>query len=204
MSDPQNFWDEVWARRAAAEDRAPDAVLVDAMSKVSPGTALDLGCGDGTNALWLAESGWTVTGVDVSEVALAKAAARAERARVTARVRWEHADLQHWSTNETFDLVIAFYLHMPLDFDATPLLTRAATAVRLGGTLLVVGHHTVPPWNPNPSSAMLPTAAEIATNLGLDAPTWDVRSAADVPRLVHHQQDEATILDALVHAVRTA
>jgi 2-polyprenyl-3-methyl-5-hydroxy-6-metoxy-1,4-benzoquinol methylase len=204
MSDPQSFWDEVWARRASADERPPDAVLVDAMSKVSAGTALDLGCGDGTNAIWLAARGWTVSGVDLSEVALAKAASRAERARVTARVHWEHADLQHWSTDETFDLVTAFYLHMPLDFDATPLLTRAATAVRPGGTLLVVGHHTVPPWNPNPSSAMLPTAAEIVRSLGLDEPEWDVRRAADVPRLVHHQQDEATILDALVHAVRTA
>jgi SAM-dependent methyltransferase len=202
MSDPQRFWDEVWTRRASSGDLAPEAALVDAMSEVAPGTALDLGCGDGTNAIWLAENGWTVTGVDLSEVALAEAAARAERAHVEARVRWEHADLRHWSTSETFDLVTAFYLHMPLDFDATPLLGRAASAVRPGGTLLVVGHHTVPPWNPNPSATMLPTAGEIVTSLRLDEQAWSVRRAADVPRHVRHEQDEAMILDALVHAVR--
>jgi SAM-dependent methyltransferase len=203
-SDPQRFWDEVWTRHTSSGDRAPDAALVEATSEVSPGAALDLGCGDGTNALWLAENGWVVTGVDVSQVALCEAAARAERAGVAARVDWVHADLRQWSTSETFDLVSAFYLHMPLDFDATPLLARAASAVRAGGALLVVGHHTVAPWNPNPSAAMLPSAAELVTNLGLDAPAWAVRRADDVPRLARHEQDEATILDALVHAVRAA
>lgn len=204
MSDPQHFWDEVWTRRSASDERPPDAALVEAMREVAPGTALDLGCGDGANAVWLAQNGWTVTGVDLSEVALGEAAARAERAHVEARVRWERADLQRWSTSETFDLVTAFYLHMPLDFDATPLLGRAASAVRPGGTLLVVGHHTLPPWNPNPSTKLLPTAAEIVTDLGLDEPAWIVRRADDVQRHVRHQQDEETILDALVHAVRTA
>jgi SAM-dependent methyltransferase len=202
-SDPQRFWDEVWTRHSSARS-APDAALVDATRELGPGTALDLGCGDGTNAIWLAENGWAVTGVDVSQVALGEAAARAGRAGVAARVDWVHADLRQWSTSETFDLVTAFYLHMPLDFDATPLLARAASAVRAGGTLLVVGHHTVAPWNPNPSAAMLPCAAELVTNLGLEAPAWDVRRAEDVPRVARHEQDEATILDALVHAVRAA
>ena len=202
MSDPQHFWDEVWARHAASGDKAPDAALVEATSQVEPGDALDLGCGDGTNAIWLAESGWTATGVDVSEVALAAAATRAARADVEARVRWVRADLRDWSTSETFDLVTAFYLHMPLDFDAAPLLARAASAVRPGGALLVVGHHTTAAWNPNPSAAMLPSAEELATSLGLDAPAWDLRRAADIPRRVRQKQDEATVLDALVHAVR--
>jgi SAM-dependent methyltransferase len=204
MSDPQRFWDEVWTRHTSSGNKAPDAALVEAASAVGPGDALDLGCGDGTNAIWLAESGWTATGVDVSEVALAEAATRAVRAHVNARVRWVHADLRHWSTSETFDLVTAFYLHMPLDFDATPLLARAASAVRPAGALLVVGHHTVAPWNPNPSAAMLPSAAELVTSLGLDEPAWDVRRAADIPRVVRQKQEEATVLDALVHAVRTA
>jgi SAM-dependent methyltransferase len=100
-----------------------------------PGTALDLGAGEGRHALWLAERGWRVTAVDFSSVGI-------ERGRVLARERgldvdWVVADATTWTPEEgrTHDLVLVAYLHLPED-----VLSRAARWLAPGGALVVVGH----------------------------------------------------------------
>jgi RNA polymerase sigma-70 factor (ECF subfamily) len=130
-------WDERHAERTIESDEA-NPVLVAEASRLPRGTALDIGCGDGTNAVWLASHGWEVTGVDWSSVALAKAQARAEAAGVA--VDWIEADLMDWSPPAgAFDLVTIAYLHVGPE-ERGPIYSAAARAVAPGGRLLVVGH----------------------------------------------------------------
>ena len=102
-----------------------------------PGHALDLGSGEGGDAIWLAKQGWTVDGVDISTTALARAAEAAAEAGVT--VNWLHRNILEWQPEESYDLISAQYMHLPPDLRRT-VFTAAAAAIRPGGSLLVVGH----------------------------------------------------------------
>jgi SAM-dependent methyltransferase len=139
-SDPSR---DRWNRRWSGEERihastAPSRFLVAEVAGLRPGAALDLACGAGRNAVWLAEQGWRVTAVDFSGVALRMARALAEERRT--EVDWIEADLLAWTPPApAFDLVCVLYLQLPAPERRT-VLGRAADAVRDGGTLLVVGH----------------------------------------------------------------
>ncbi len=100
--------------------------------------------------------------------------------------------------------MLALFVHSPLELDSTAVLAQAAGRTRPGGTLLVVGHFTRAPWAWAPEAAQdLPTAAEQVSALELHEPRWHVRRAAEVPRVVRSGSgEEATVLDAVVHAER--
>lgn len=131
-------WD---ARHAAAEpieSSAPNPVLLAEAERLTPGRALDLGTGDGRNAVWLARRGWEVTAVDFSSVALARARELAEAAGVN--VDWRLADLVEFTPPPgAFDLVTLFYIHLPPD-ERRAIHAAAAAALAPGGVLLVAGH----------------------------------------------------------------
>lgn len=117
----------------------PSRFLGPELAGLAPGRALDLGCGEGRNALWLAEQGWAVTGVDFSSVGIAKAD-RLARQRGLA-VDWVVADLRSFQPPaSSFDLVIQFFVHFPA-LERRALLRRAVDALRPGGVILVVGYH---------------------------------------------------------------
>jgi 2-polyprenyl-3-methyl-5-hydroxy-6-metoxy-1,4-benzoquinol methylase len=104
---------------------------------LKPGRALDLGSGEGGDAIWLATQGWTVDGVDISTTALARAEEAAAEAGVT--VNWLHRNILEWRPEAQYDLVSAQYMHLPPDL-RRDVFTAAAAAIRPGGSLLVVGH----------------------------------------------------------------
>jgi len=132
------LWDERHAARQPIESFEPDPTLVDEIGSLRPGRALDLGAGDGRNAIWLAIQGWQVTAVDFSQVALDRGRALATASGV--RVEWQLADLLEWSPGASrFDLVTLFFIHLPSD-ERRDVYARAAAAVAPGGTLLIVGH----------------------------------------------------------------
>ncbi|MGY1821892.1 class I SAM-dependent methyltransferase [Geodermatophilus sp. SYSU D00079] len=133
-------YDELYRSAPAVWSGRPNRQLVVEGSVLPPGTALDAGCGEGADALWLAERGWRVTAVDFSAVALDRAAAHARARGLDGRITWVHADLDGWTPPEGgFDLVAAHYLHSR-GADRPALFARLAGAVAPGGTLLVVGH----------------------------------------------------------------
>jgi len=133
-------WDERHRERDI-ESSEPNPILVAEASKLSPGAALDVACGVGTNAVWLASRGWQVTAVDWSRVALEKAQAKADSAGLA--VDWVEADLLDWSPpSDAFDLVAIAYLHLPPEERRT-VYAAAARAVAPGGRLLVVGHDRI-------------------------------------------------------------
>jgi len=118
----------------------PNRFLVAEADGLRPGRALELACGSGRNAVWLAERGWDVTGVDFSGVALEQARAlAAERAVV---VEWVEGDVLEWEPPAAeYDLVAVLYLQLPAE-QLAAVLRRAAAGLAPGGTLLVVGHHS--------------------------------------------------------------
>jgi len=136
--DPATMWDRRYAEGAWSTE--PDAQLVSLVGPIEPGTAIDLGAGNGRNAVWLAGGGWTVTCVDASSVGLEQAAHRAASNghELTCTV----ADLRTWEPGgRTYDLVVLANIHLPAD-ERDRLFAAARSAVAPGGHLFVVGHHT--------------------------------------------------------------
>lgn len=132
------FWDQRYGSREQLFSGNPNGVLVAEVGDLPPGQALDVGCGEGADALWLARRGWRVTAVDISRVALRRAAAAA--GDLAGRVAWTRADLTSTPPPaRAFDLVSAQYFPLPRRPDHTALRGLLA-AVAPGGTLLVVGH----------------------------------------------------------------
>lgn len=136
MADAQ-MWDQRYAEHGWPTD--PDPLLVEMTTACEPASALDLGCGTGRHALWLARRGWQVTGVDASTVGLRMARSAAEAAGVSLAL--VEADLEHYRPERAaFDLVLLANVH-PLPARRASLLAMAAGALRPGGHLLVLGHH---------------------------------------------------------------
>jgi len=134
----RDVWNTRYAERDLIWSAEPNRFLVAEVSDLPPGRAIDIGAGEGRNALWLAEQGWEVTAVDFSNVAIDKGRRIAEHRGLD--LDWVVADLRDYVPPErSFDLVIEFYIQL-----ASPLREeiwrRAAAAVAPGGTLLVVGH----------------------------------------------------------------
>ena len=131
-------WDQRYGGEEFAWKPEPNQFLVAEVVDLPPGRALDVACGEGRNAVWLATHGWQVSGVDFSSVGLAKARRLAREHSVD--VQWIEADVVEWiPPGGSFDLVIVFYLHLPSD-DRRRVFAHARDALAAGGTLLVVGH----------------------------------------------------------------
>jgi SAM-dependent methyltransferase len=141
----QEQWDDRYRSASRIWSGRPNPHLVTEVADLAPGTALDAGSGEGADAIWLAARGWLVTALDISPVALERAAAHAAEAgpAVAERITWRHTDLTAGKPDSglgTFDLVTVHFLHLPAD-ELDELHRRLAAAVAPGGTLLVVGHH---------------------------------------------------------------
>lgn len=134
----QGEWDQRYAETEQIWSGRPNGALVGEVSGRPPGRAVDVGCGEGADAVWLAGQGWAVTALDVSSVALERAAARAEQAG--AEVRWLHAGLLEARLGPaSFDLVSAQYPALPRTADRAAERTLLSL-VAPGGMLLVVHH----------------------------------------------------------------
>lgn len=170
---------ELWDDRYRESDRIwsgnPNTVLVREVEGLKPGRALDLGCGEGADAVWLARWGWRVTATDISRVALERAAVHAAEAGVSDRVDWQWHDLGATFPEGEYDLVSAQFLHSMGDLPREEILRRAARAVAPGGVLLIVGHAGFPHWEQNPDpSVRFPTPDEVLASLELPDGAWDV------------------------------
>ncbi|GAA5229476.1 class I SAM-dependent methyltransferase [Arthrobacter cryoconiti] len=200
----ENFWNERYGREGNVWSENPNPQLVAEVRGLRVGTALDAGCGEGTDALWLAGLGWQVTGVDISSVALERAAARAVSFETAGSVVWEHHNLLSWTPpKDSYDLVSAQFMHLPRQ-DREPLFARLAGAVAPGGTLLIVGHAP----SDASSGARRPhgtdlffTAQQVAATL--DPELWHVQVTESRPRrTVGPDETQITIADDVMRAQR--
>lgn len=140
MSDDRAaFWDQRYRERGFLWGTEPNRFLVTVASDIPPGRALDLACGQGRNSVWLAERGHTVTGIDLSPVAIGDGEELARQAGVT--VDFQVADLTSWDpAGRTWDLVVLSYVQVVPD-DRLAIHARASSALAPGGTLVVIAHH---------------------------------------------------------------
>ncbi|AEH08776.1 MULTISPECIES: class I SAM-dependent methyltransferase [Protofrankia] len=131
-------WDRRHAGTGLLWTAEPNQVVIEHLAGLTPGRALDLACGEGRNAVWLATQGWRVTGVDFSQVAIRKARELSRRFDVTPE--WIHADVMAWTPRPaSYELITICYLHLAPE-QRRDVLRCAADAIVPGGTLLVIGH----------------------------------------------------------------
>jgi len=198
----RHAWDDRYGDDDLLWRAEPNQFLVAEASALTPGRALDLACGEGRNAVWLAGLGWQAVGVDFSAVALGKARRLAAGRGV--EVEWVEADLLEWRPPEAaFDLVIAFYLQLPAD-QRRLVNRRAASAVAPGGTLLVVGHalaNLAGGYGGPRDLTVLYGPGDIAGDVG-GVSGLRVEKAEEVRRTVTTDAGEVDAIDVLVRAVR--
>ncbi|RAJ68817.1 methyltransferase family protein [Streptomyces sp. Amel2xB2] len=133
-------WEERYSGEETVWSGNPNPQLVAEASELTPGTALDVGCGEGGDVIWLARRGWQVTGADFSANGLARAARHAEEAGVAGRTDWWQVDARAFAAGgRSYDLVTSHFLHPP-DHGMVEVAGRLAEAVAPGGHLLIVGH----------------------------------------------------------------
>lgn len=174
MSEAERAWEEHYGERDRVWSGRVNARLVEVVEPMRPGRALDLGSGEGADAFWLAERGWHVTAVDISQTALDRAAVEAATRKLVDLIDFQRHDLTQSFPAGVFDLVSAQFLHSPVPMDRAKLLRRAADAVAPGGTLLIVDHAAAPPWASKlDHHHEFPSAEQVVASLNLQAAQWN-------------------------------
>lgn len=202
----KDYWDTHWQQihddPAAGLEVPPNPYLVREVGDLTPGTALEAGCGEGTEAIWLGRAGWKVTAADIADEPLVRASERAAAQGLGDEIEWVQADLSSWEPSTTFDLVTTHYAH-----PAMPQLAfydRLSAWVAPGGSLLIVGHlhadHGAHHDHHPPTDASV-TAASITERI--DPATWDVVTADEHSRKLDSPGGgQVTLHDVVVRAVR--
>ena len=204
-TEAAEFWDAHYGGHSQIWSGRPNRVLLDETADLAPGLALDIGCGEAADAVWLARRGWEVTAVDVSRTALGRGARLAEAAGVGGLVDWQWNDLAHTFPSGEFDLVTAQSLHAPIDLPREEILRAAASATAHGGTLLIVGHVTPTSWARHPERHVtFPSPIDTARAVGLyEAAYWALDTCETRERQTTSPTGEpATIRDSVVKARR--
>ncbi|MBF6620034.1 MAG: class I SAM-dependent methyltransferase [Patulibacter sp.] len=179
--DPTRFWERFYANRDRWSGK-PNPALVDEVDALAPGTALDLGCGEGADAIWLAAKGWQVTAVDISAHAIERATEHAWDADLGDAIRWRRHDLSQTFPDGSFDLVSACYLQSPVELPRERVLRDAAAAVAPGGRLVIVAHSAAPTWAEAGKHPWMPTADETLASLELDDELWTLETKREITR----------------------
>ncbi len=163
IQDEREWWNEVWGAEEEVSS-APDAVLVSEIGNLSPGRALEIACGAGANAIWLAQQGWSVTAVDYSKTAIERARALAVEKGVN--IDFLVADATTYQPQGTYDLVASFYIQL-FPEQRAKMLANAADALAPEGILLFVSHDRSgppPDWEEE-FMATLTTPGEVVAEL---------------------------------------
>ena len=193
-------WDLKYAGEELLWRGEPNRFVVECTEDLAPGSMLDVACGEGRNAIWLAEGGWRAHGVDFSAVALSKARRLADSRRV--EVEWIEADVRSWRPMDSFDLVVLLYLQLPTS-DRRAVYRAFADAVAPGGHLLVVGHDaenlTAGVGGPQDPDVLFSAADVVAS---IEGSGLLIERAEQVRRPVTTDDGVVDALDALVRAVR--
>lgn len=202
----ERFWDERYRSAPKVWSGKPNPHLLTDTADLSPGSALDVGAGEGADTIWLAEQGWQVTAIELSSVALARGRKQAAKHSVAVgeRITWLHVDISEWEPPvASFDLVSVQFMHLP-SLQRRPIYRRLAHAVAPEGLLLIVGHHpsdlqTTARRMPDPDPLF--TAEEEAAELG---DGWTILARDARPRSTLDPAGETiTIHDAVLVARRS-
>jgi len=166
-----DHWETRYRDRTRAWSGKVNPTLATVVADLTPGTAIDLACGEGADVIWLAEQGWAATGVDISPTAV-------ERGREAAGdlpAAFVAADLSEWEPAGPVDLVCSSFMHSEVDFPRIEILRKAATWVKPGGHFLMVTHAEAPWWSAlsHHDHTHLPSVEQDFADLGLDSGVWE-------------------------------
>lgn len=203
------YWERHWAPVATGDAPSLPAnpYLSAETAHLPVATALDAGCGTGSEALWLAERGWRVTGADISAIALAKAASRARSAGLDDQTEWVETDVARWEPERSWDLVVTSYAHP--DTGQLAFYRHIASWVRPGGTLLIVGHlhgpdlaasdpDRVPHDHPEGTTAGLSDITDVFAGR-----EWCIDASYEQSRVVRARGRSVRLRDVVARAHRT-
>ena len=192
----QQRWEGFYADRPAIWSGRPNALLVEVAQALAPGRALDLGCGEGGDAVWLASRGWATTAVDIAPSAVSRTRRAAEAAGV--EVTTQVHDLEESLPDGPFDLVSACFLQSPLEWDRPGVLRRAAGLLADDGILLVVDHGSAPPWSWH-GNHDFPSAQQVHDELALPDEEFEaLRVDAPTRQAVGPRGEVAEVSDLVV------
>lgn len=198
-SEVKQHWEERYAERDRIWSGRVNPWLAEVAGAEGPGRALDLGCGEGGDTVWLAEHGWQVVGVDISETALGRAAAEVAARGLTDRVQLVAMDLSADFPDGTFDLVSAQFLQSMVHLDRERIFAAAARAVAVGGLLVVVDHGAAPPWAEHVRDHVFPGVDEVLASIDLGDRRWEhVRVEAVEREAVGPEGQTGVLIDNLI------
>lgn len=203
MTDAFTTWEEHYSAKPQVWSGKVNTRLAAIVPELTGTRALDLGCGEGADAIWLAEHGWTVVAVDVSATALERAKAAATERGVADRIDFQQHDLDTGFPAGQFDLVSAQFLHSPVEKDRPAILRRAAAAVAPGGTLLIVDHAAAPPWATRMHDHVFPGPDAVLAGLALED-GWERVQVDTVERTVQGPDGQEASLPDNVIRIRRA
>ncbi len=198
------LWDERYNARELVWSAGPNRLFAEEVRSLTPGTALDVACGEGRNAIWLAEQGWQTTGVDFSAAGINKARQIADKRGV--RVEWVTEDVASWSLPASgFDLVAVLYLHTD-PAERQKWLPNVLQAVKPGGSFIYIAHD---PSNINEGVGgpqdpdYLPGIGEITKALsGFSIQVAEIRRRPVENDPGHTRELQGVALDSYIHARR--
>lgn len=201
----RQMWNDRYAKKDLVWSAGPNELFATEIRSLKPGKAVDVACGEGRNAIWLAEQEWNVTAIDFSDVAIEKGRQIAAKRDVI--VNWIAEDVSTWKLPKyEFDLVAVLYLHTTIR-EREQWLKNVIDSVKPSGTFIYIAHDSDNiengvggPQDP----ALLPTVSEITNALK----GFDVEIAEVIERHVsrdpgHGKELEGIALDSFVRAVRT-
>ncbi|MGP9844014.1 class I SAM-dependent methyltransferase [Brachybacterium sp. 107] len=178
---PTEYWEKRYGDTERVWSGRVNATMAAVVGEFTPGSAIDLGCGEGGDVLWLAEQGWQAHGLDISSTAVGRARAEAAT-RGLEGATFTTTDLTAWQPEpESVDLVTASFFQSNVALDRTTILRRAASALRKSGHLVVVSHAAPPSWAADHPAAMINIHEEVE-RLAVPADTWTVERAEEIPR----------------------
>ncbi len=202
----KEYWEAHYGERERIWSGRVNTHLAEVVAKLPPGRVLDLGCGEGGDAVWLAEHGWQVTAVDISETAMQRAAEEARARGVLERIDFQRHDLSDSFPDGTYDLISAQFLHSTVRLERPQILRNAVAAVAPGGRLVIVDHRSMPPWAKKvPHDHPFPSAEVVLADLDLPSAEWDRERVEAVDRMATGPDGEvATLLDNVIVLRRRA
>lgn len=192
------YWDELYGKRGQIWSGNPNMHLARIIESIKPSTILDLGCGEGGDAIWLAQKGWHVTAVDISPVALDRSKALAVKHGVAGGIDFQQHDFEVSFPAGQYDLVSAQFLQSPIEFQRKQVLQKATEAVAPGGLLLIVEHGSAPSWSDH-ADMHFPSAQETFDSLELDDTSWRPEQIDSPERQITGLDSEnATVKDNVI------
>jgi len=171
--ETKEHWEQHYGERERIWSGRVNVQFADVVGNLTPGRALDLGCGEGADSVWLAQRGWAVVAVDISDTALGRARDAAVSRDVADRIEFVQRDLSEGLPEGSFDLISSQFLHSKVPLDRETILASAASALRPGGVLVIVDHGAPPPWTSKLDHHEFPSAEEVVAGLNLSADEYE-------------------------------